>query len=445
MDSDATIMIRRYFVPCTLGIEKALVRELHALNLDEVEEARGGATFLGDRRAGYRACIQLRSAIRVQEELARARVGSEHDLYRFIQSGDWSRYLSPRHTLAVHASLRDAPLSHSGYAAQKVKDAIVDWFRDRTGTRPNVDRDQPQVPLRLVMQHDLAILYRDLASESLHKRGYREAQVKSPLNEATAAGILLLAGYDGQSPILDPMCGSGTFLIEAAHMALHRAPGLGRHFPFETWPDFDASEYERVIAEARALAKHDLPFTFEGADRHRGAIGLAAKCGKAAGVASLIRFTHSEIREFRPERPPTLVFTNPPYGMRLDEDGDPESAWNDLGQFLKAECSGAKAYVLCGESGLSKHLRLKASQRFPVHNGPIECRLLKYEILPKRVQAKEDPVQELPTEPTTLSSSEGSLPTPENADPSSLAHPGNPEAAPLNCEEKNHGQADDQG
>jgi putative N6-adenine-specific DNA methylase len=377
-------MNHHFYVPCTLGLESVLAQELTQLKLGNVEEVRGGATFLGDMHSGYLACLHLRSAVRVQQELARTRIRNEDDLYRFVRAGDWSRYLTPKHTLAVHASLKDAPLTHTGYAAQKVKDAIVDWWRDRAGTRPDVDKDSPDVPIRVVIQGDLAILYRDLAGESLHKRGYRPAQVKSPLNEATAAGILALGGWSGETPITDPMCGSGTFLIEGALKAIGRAPGRGRRFPFETWPDFKPEVYDQLLLEANAAEKRDLPYTFDGADRHRGAIGLAAKCAKEAGVAQFIRFTHSEVKDFQPEHQPKTVFVNPPYGIRLDDDGDPSESWSDLGQFLKAKCPEAEAFVLCGDSTLSRNLRLKALKRFPLHTGPIECRLLHYQILKRR-------------------------------------------------------------
>lgn len=388
-------MSKRYFATCTLGVESVLAEEIAALGAWNIRAGRGGVSFEADRRIAYSACLRLRSATRVQQELARSPVRSEEDLYRFAKSGPWSRYITPRNTLSVDASLKDSSFTHSGFVAQRVKDAVADWFREKTGRRPSVDRKAADLPLKVLVEGDLAILYRDLAGESLHKRGYRPAQVKSPLNEAVAAGLLGLANWKGDAPLVDPMCGSGTFLIEGALIALRRAPGLGRSFAFERWSDFDAVLFERLKAEARAGERRDLPFTLEGADVHRGAIGVAAAAAKAAGVAPFIRFTHRAVDRFLPEAKPHTVVANPPYGVRLGEGGNPADAWRDLGRFLKERCSPSRAFILCGDKALSAHLKLKAKRRHPVYNGPIECRFLEYELLPPREDSRGgDPLTE---------------------------------------------------
>jgi putative N6-adenine-specific DNA methylase len=369
-----------YFAPCTLGLEEALASELDALGAQQVESRPGGASFRGDRRLGYAANLWLRSAIRVQEELLAAPAAGRDALYEAVGQLDWRRYLGVEQTLAIDASVRDSAITHSGFAALTAKDAIVDQFRAALGRRPSVDTTRPDLPLKLVLVRDRLTLYRNLSGTSLHKRGWRPVQVKSPLNEATAAGILILSGWDRASPIADPMCGSGTFLIEAAGLASDRAPGLQRTFAFQLWPDFDAALWSDLRAEAVARARRTLPFVLEGADRHAGAVGIAQQSAEAAGVAGLLRLRVAGAAEWQPSHTPAAVFCNPPWGERLGEGEDLAQSWRDLGLFLHERCAGARAFVLCGNPELTRHLGLRAGRRWPVMNGPIECRLLEYEV-----------------------------------------------------------------
>jgi putative N6-adenine-specific DNA methylase len=214
--------LRNFFATCTLGLEEVIAAELRAIGAEGVSVTRGGAAFLGDLVLGWRANLELRSATRVQELIAEFRVADDRALYDGIRRLDWSKYMSVEQTLAVDATVRDSALRHSGFVALKVKDAIVDQFREQTKRRPSVDTDDPHLPLNVMLKKGIASVYRNFSGASLHKRGYREAQVKSPLNEATAAGLLLLSGWDWKSGIVDPMCGSATFLIEAAWIALGR-------------------------------------------------------------------------------------------------------------------------------------------------------------------------------------------------------------------------------
>jgi putative N6-adenine-specific DNA methylase len=276
--------------------------------------------------------------------------------------------------------VRNSAITHSGFAALKTKDAVVDRFRRLLGRRPNVDVERPDLPLKLVLLGGKATLHRNLSGESLHKRGWRPIQVKSPLNEATAAGLLLLCGWDRASTLIDPMCGSGTFVVEAALLAAEVAPGLRRRFAFEAWPDFDRDLWETLRSEALRRAKESLPFLLEGADRHGGALSLARRGAEAAGVAGLVRFTQAELRAFVPAQPPKVVIVNPPYGERLGDGEDLVESWRDLGDFLRGRCSGADAYVLSGNHELTRHLGLRAETKWVVKNGPIDCRPLHYPI-----------------------------------------------------------------
>ncbi len=374
-------MNQRYFAACTLGLESVLRDELQALGMENVREARGGAHFTGNRRAGYRAALWLRSALRVQLELAERSVRDERALYDLVRDQAWERFLDADGTLLVDASVRDSFLTHTRFAAQLVKDAVVDRFRDRFGRRPNVARTAPDLPIKLRLNRDVATLYVDLSGESLHKRGYRDVQVKSPLNEAIAAGLLLATGWDRASPLADPMCGSGTFVIEAARLAGDVAPGLQREFAFERWNDLERRAWAAIRDDAReraAAGRGNIP-PLEAADRHGGAISIAQRSVRAAGMADVVRFTTSDLRAFEPAVEPALVVCNPPYGERLGEGDDLERSWRALGDWLRGR-SGATAWVLCGNPELTRFLGLRTSRRLPVRNGPIDCRFLRYEI-----------------------------------------------------------------
>ncbi len=371
-----------YFAACTKGLEPAVEAELMDLGADDVVVRRGGVAFRGDRQLAYAANLWLRSAIRVQEELLVASVRDGDDVYSACSTLEWTRWITPDQTLAVNAAIRDTPgLKHSGYTALRVKDAVVDVLRRHHGRRPSVDTKRPDVQLRLVVGGGRLRLYRDTSGLSLHKRGWRPIQVKSPLNEATAAGLLRLTGWDRRSPLVDPMCGSGTFPIEAAMWAADRAPGLGRRFAFEGWLDHDDVLWQELLADARRRAKPTLDVSIEGSDHHTGALGLARKGAEAAGVSDLVRFHESDARAFVPSTPPGIVVVNPPYGVRLGaDDAELEDSWISLGNFLHRQCSGATAWVLSGDKALTRHLGLRTSLRVPVMNGPIECRWLRYEI-----------------------------------------------------------------
>jgi putative N6-adenine-specific DNA methylase len=375
---------REYYVPCTLGVEQALADELVALGATDVTTGRGGVTCSGSAELGPRACLWVRSGIRVQELLAEFKVPNQDALYEGARAVPWERYLSPDNTLAVDASVRDAVIKHSGFAALRIKDAVVDCLRDQFGRRPSVDKKRPDLPIKLSLKKGTARLYRDLAGASLHKRGYRPVQVKSPLNEATAAGLLLLAGWRGQGDLVDPLCGSGTFLIEAAWIAADRAPGLSRRFAAERWPDADAELWKRLREEAAARVARSLPIKISGIDRHPGAVALAQKALAAAGVVGGVTVEQCDAADWKLDSPPAWVVTNPPYGERLGEGDDLSASWTDLASFLKQQCHGATAHVLSGDPQLTGQLRLKADRRWAVNNGPISCRWLRYMLHDRR-------------------------------------------------------------
>lgn len=373
----------RYYAACSLGLEEVLADELRALGSPKVRVRRGACDFSADKELAYKACLWLRSAIRVQEEVARGRVRDQDDLYALTQSVDWAQSITHLQTIAIDGSVRDSFANDTRYPVLITKDAICDQFRAATGKRPSVERDRPDLPIKLVLLGEEAILYRELGGAPLHKRGYRAIQHRSPLNEAIAAGLLLLTSWDRQTPLCDPMCGSGTFLVEAAWLASDRAPGLGRSFAFERWRDVDLEAWRAVYDDAEARAEQGLVNMPQlcGNDRHPGALSIARKAIAAAGLGDYIDLQQGDARDYSPPFRPELVVTNPPWGDRLQDDPEHIAAsWRALGTFLHQECSNASAYVLSGDPQLTRELRLRSSHKHPLRNGPVDCRWLRYEI-----------------------------------------------------------------
>src|SRR5262245_49574528 len=309
----------KLFATCARGLESALADELRELKASDVAVGRGGVSFAGDLTTLYRANLWLRTAIRVLQPIHEADVQSPDDLYAMVKSLDWSRHLTPEQTLAVDCNVRDSAITHSKYAALRVKDAICDQFVEKVGRRPSVDVERPMVGLNLHIHQNHAVLSLDSSGDSLHKRGYRPIQTKAPLNEALAAGLVLLTGWRGDAPFADPTCGSGTLCIEAAWIALRRPPGLTRkHFGFMGWMNYDVGLWTRLRDEARRQVLAKLPPPVLGYDQHGGAVSFSGTNARAAGIGHLLHFDMKDVRDFEPPAgPPGVILCNPPYGERL--------------------------------------------------------------------------------------------------------------------------------
>ncbi|GIW80552.1 MAG: RNA methyltransferase [Gemmatales bacterium] len=375
-------MRQRFFATCGRGIEPILAQELIGIGVKAVRPGRGGVEFEGDLELLYRANLSLRTAIRVLRPVLQATVRSPDELYDAVRSVDWSRYLTPDHTIAVDCNVRDSALTHSKYAALKTKDAICDQFVDRFGRRPNVDVIDPMIPLNLHIYRNEAILSLDSSGPSLHKRGYRPVLTKAPLNEALAAALILSTGWRGNCPFIDPMCGSGTLPIEAAWIALNRPPGLTRRrFGFQGWLDHDIQLWTRIRDEARtAMHKHP-PTLFAGSDIRPDVVEQAQRNAKAAGVGHVIQFSVMDIKDFCPPPGPSgVLFCNPPYGARLGKaKEDLPELYRRLGDALR-RCSGWTAWLFVGNSTLLRHLRLQPTSETPFFNGKIHCKLIRFDI-----------------------------------------------------------------
>lgn len=370
----------KYFATCARGLESVLAEELRTLGAQQVESGRGGASFHGDLALLYRANLWLRTAIRVLWPILDAPVQSPEELYEAVRTIDWSNYLTPEHTLAVDCNVRDSHLTHSKYAALKVKDAICDQFVDRCGRRPSVDVERPMVGLNLHVYRDQAVLSLDSSGDSLHRRGYRPIQTRAPLNEALAAGIVLRTGWHGECPLIDPMCGSGTFCVEAAWMALRRPPGLTRkHFGFMGWMNYDVALWTRQRDEARSGVGKALAHPILGFDVRRDAVQFARDNARAAGIGNLLRFDVRDVRDFvPPPGPPGVLICNPPYGERLGEEREWAGLYRTLGEVFRARCPGWRLFVFTSNAFLARQIGARPAQAIDLFNGALRCRLLEY-------------------------------------------------------------------
>ncbi len=371
----------RYFVTCARGLETVLVEELRALGANDIEGGRGGVHFAGDRATLYRANLWLRTAVRVLQPLLEAVVTSPDELYEAVRTIDWSQYLTPEHTLAVDSNVRDSRITHSKYAALRVKDAICDQFIDLCGRRPSVDVESPLVGLNLHVYRDRAVLSLDSSGESLHKRGYRPILTRAPLNEALAAALVLLTGWKGETPFVDPMCGSGTLPIEAAWIALRRPPGLTRkRFGFMGWMDYDVALWTDLRDEARRGVLKQLPVPILGSDIRGDALAFCDKNARAAGVGHLLRFERKDVCDFRvPAGPAGTLLCNPPYGERIGEEEELIGLYRTLGELFGQRCPGWQAFVFSGNAVLGRAIGLKPNTEVPLFNGKIPCRLLRFD------------------------------------------------------------------
>jgi putative N6-adenine-specific DNA methylase len=372
---------RRYFATTSKGLETVLSGEIRALGGEEVAMGPGGVSFFGDTGLGYRANLWLRTAHRVLLFLSEFSAATPEELYLGVKEVPWPEIFSVRQTIAVDATVRDSGITHSRYAAQKAKDAIADRFREQAGARPNVDLHAPDVRINVRIVRDECTLSLDLSGESLNRRGYRGDPEEAPLRETLAAGMVLLSGWDGQTSLLDPMCGAGTIPIEAALIATDTAPGLlGRSFGFPHLFGHDRKLWEAIVAEAGERVRRAAIPRIEGSDLSGAAVRNARRNARRAGLSGLVSFHERDIGEFAPEGPPGIILCNPPYGVRMGKGPEAESFYRAMGEAFKKRCRGWTAYVLSGNPEATRHIGLKASRRFPLMNGPIDCRLLKYEL-----------------------------------------------------------------
>ncbi len=371
-----------YFATTSKGLERVLAEEIKALGGKRVAAVTGGVSFSGSRDLCYRANLWLRTANRVLLTLSEFPAPTPDALYEGVKAVPWPDLFSVHRKIAVEAAVRDSGLTHSHYAAQKAKDAVVDRFRAAVGARPDIDPAAPEVRIHLRILRDDCTLSLDTSGESLNRRGYRAEPVEASIRETLAAGIVLLSGWDGRLPLADPACGAGTILIEAALIATHTAPGLLRaSFGFQNLSDYRPKQWASLVAEAGDAVRRGGIGRIEGSDIAAEAIRGARRNAQRAEVSDLVSFEVRDIRDFSPRESPGVILCNPPYGLRMaGEEEEVGAFYKAMGDALKKRGKGWTAYVLSGNPTATRHIGLKASRRFPFMNGPIDCRLLKYEL-----------------------------------------------------------------
>mgnify|MGYP005754006495 CR=1 FL=1 len=363
------------------GLEEVLAAELQELDMEYIKVGNRAVTCSGNLRQLYEANLWCRTAIRILKPIKNFKARNEKDLYEQVQKINWADYLDLDQTFAIDAVVSHSTFEHSLYVAQLTKDAIVDQFRKKTGERPSVDRIRPDLRINLHMHENMVTLSLDSSGDSLHRRGYRLQTNVAPLNEVLAAGIIALSGWDKKSTFIDPMCGSGTFLIEAALMAQNIAPGLFRRDPygFEKWKDYNEQLFEMVWNTAEAKEKKTPQAEIIGYDIDPDYIEAALNNIENAGLQHVIKIEEADFFKTTAPADHGVLVMNPPYNERIQSD-DINLLYKNIGDTLKQSYQGFDAFVFTGTLDAAKNIGLRASRRTPLYNGPIDCRLLKYEL-----------------------------------------------------------------
>lgn len=373
--------MEHFFATCPRGLEAALAAELSALSAHEVKAVDGGVQFAGPFELCYTVNLESRIASRVLWRIASARYRSEQDLYDVARVLPWRDWFGPERTIRVNVAAIKSPLKSLDFATLKIKDAACDAFRAATGRRPDVDTHSPDVRIHAFLTAADFTLYLDTSGEALFKRGYRTAAGEAPLRENLAAGILRLSGWQPDVPLLDPMCGSGTFLTEAGMIALDIAPGANRSFGFEKLNRFDQKIWRTLRDQARTRKKTSIKTNIYGGDRYGDSLRLARTNLAALGLEHRVSLKQANVLEMPPPAESGILVTNPPYGVRMDEQQDLARFYPQLGDALKKKYSGWTAYILSADMRLPKLIRLTASRRTPLFNGALECRLFEYKLV----------------------------------------------------------------
>ncbi len=363
-----------------MGLEPVLAKELTQLGANDVQIGRRMVSFKGDKEMLYRANFQLHTAIKILKPIRHFKAKSADDVYEEIRKTDWTAYLDNDKTFAVDAVVFSEEFRHSKFVSYKVKDAIVDQFREKTGSRPNISVANPDIRLNIHIAEDKCTLSLDSSGESLHRRGYRQETMEAPLNEVLAAGMILMTGWHGETDFIDPMCGSGTLLIEAALIAHNMAPGLFRdEYAFEKWPDFDADLFDRIYNDCEEQEKDDVTCHFYGYDIDPKAVNTARHNVQAAGLTASITIEQQDFKLFKQPAKKSIIVTNPPYGERISTP-DLLGTYRMIGERLKHEFTGNDAWVLSYREECFDQIGLKPSIKIPLYNGSLECEFRKYQM-----------------------------------------------------------------
>ena len=359
-----------------MGLEPVLAQELTQLGANNVQIGRRMVSFSGNKEMMYRANFQLHTAIRILKPIKHFKARSADEVYEEIKKIDWSQYIEKGKTFSVDSVVYSEEFRNSRFVTYKVKDAIVDQFREKTGERPNISVSNPDIRLNIHIAEDNATLSLDSSGESLHRRGYRQESVEAPLNEVLAAGMILMTGWKGETDFIDPMCGSGTLLIEAALIAHNMSPGIFRkEFAFEKWADYDPDLFDSIYnddSKEREFTHH-----IYGYDVDMKAVNTARLNVKAAGLSNDISVEQQDFKDFKQPQEKAIMVTNPPYGERISTP-NLLGTYKMIGERLKHQFMGNNAWILSYREECFDQIGLKPSIKIPLYNGSLECEFRKY-------------------------------------------------------------------
>lgn len=368
----------KYVAKTFLGLEDVLCDELKALGAQNIRKERRAVSFEGDLSLMYRANIWLRTASRVLKTIRSFEASDADTIYREVKKIEWDEYMSVGQTFVVNATVYSDSFRNSQFVSYRTKDAIADFFNEKYGKRPSVRLTNPDIYVNIHISNNQCTVSLDSSGDSLHKRGYRSVQTKAPINEALAAGMILLSGWRGDSNFVDFMCGSGTLLIEAALIALNIPPGIFRkQFAFEKWNDFDADLFEEILNDDSE--ERDFRHKIYGSDLSTKAIEIATQNIKSAGLGRYIELKTANVSDFEAPMGKSIIISNPPYGKRLI-DNNIHNLYSTIGQTLKHRCQGMDVWIISSDSELLKSIGLKPSKKIDLLNGDLECELWKFEI-----------------------------------------------------------------
>ncbi|HZW25921.1 MAG TPA: THUMP domain-containing protein [Gallionella sp.] len=370
-----------FFAPCPRGLEALLRSDLETMGAQNLRATDGGVEFSGDWPLCYRVNLESRLASRVLWRVKETRYRSEQDVYKAVFDLQWQRWFDVTNTIRVNTTAIRCPLKSLEFITLLVKDAVCDRFREHCNERPSVDTLEPDVRIHVFIEDDLLMLYLDTSGDALFKRGVRQYTNIAPLRENLAAGILRMTGWQPGTPLVDPMCGSGTFLIEAAQMSLNIQPGIARRFAFEKLKNFDAKKWQQMREQAIAAQQSPRFCDIYGSDLYGDALKTASRNLQEAGLAECVELKQANVLEISPPAEQGVLVANLPYGERMGELDELAALYPQLGDALKKKFGGWTAYLFTADRAILKLMRLSPSKRTPLFNGPIECRLLEYKIV----------------------------------------------------------------
>jgi putative N6-adenine-specific DNA methylase len=367
--------MNKYFAICPRGLEALLTEELTAFGAQYLKPTHGGVHFSGDWALCYRANLESRIATRILWFIAQGGYRSEDDIYKLAIKQPWPDHFTVTRTLRVATTAIKCPLKSLDFVTLRVKDAVCDSFRERCGERPNIETRNPEVRVHVFLTENECTLYLDTSGQPLWQRGFRKASVDAPLKENLAAGILKLSGWQPGTPLVDPMCGSGTFLLEAIQMALDIAPGLERGFAFELLSNFEMPTWAKMRQAAEARCKTPEPLEIRGYDLDEKAVRATRKNLQEAGFGGIVTVDCQNALEIEPLTDHGIMVANPPYGERIGETEELATFYPQLGSALKKHWAGWNCFFFTADMRLPKGIGLKPSRKTPLFNGPLECRL----------------------------------------------------------------------